>query len=353
MPKAVYIIGIDDIRTAASGGGNFMKLGVVSSALVQLDLSDALDRVKDMGLSAIEIACAGWQPNLRHGDPKVLAHDADARGRWHEEFVSRGLEISALSIHGQPLSPDPQVANDYREQFRDACLLAELIGVSRLTLLGGLPEGSEGDSAPLWVVNAFPFDQSDVLEWQWEQRVIPYWQEQGKLAEDHGCRLCFEMHPMDVLYNPRSLLRLREAIGPTVGANFDPSHLWWQGIDPLEALRVLGDCIYHVHAKDTQVNEYIVRVNGVLDATPFGRLAERSWSFRTVGYAHGELFWRQFISALREIGYDDVLSIEHEDEYMNLLEGLEKGAQFLAPLILTEPRDVAWYELTNAGVDAS
>src|ERR1700733_11045609 len=123
-----------------------MKLGVVSSALVQLDLSDALDRVKDMGLSAIEIACAGWQPNLRHGDPEVLAHDADARARWHEQFVSRDLEISALSIHGQPLSPDPQVANGYREQFRDACLLAELIGVSRLTLLGGLPEGSEGDS---------------------------------------------------------------------------------------------------------------------------------------------------------------------------------------------------------------
>ncbi len=325
-----------------------MKLGVVSSALVQLDLPDALDRVKEMGLSAIEIACAGWQSNLRHGDPGVLAYDADARARWHEQFMSREIEISALSIHGRPLCPDLQVAQTYRKQFLDACLLAEQIGVSRLTLLGGLPEGGEGQSSPTWVVNAFPFDQADILEWQWEQRVIPYWTEQSKLAEDHGCRLCFEMHPMDVLYNPRSLRRLREAIGPVVGANFDPSHLWWQGIDPLEALRALSDCIYHVHAKDVQVNEHLVRVNGLFDATPFGRLSERSWSFRTVGYAHDALFWRQFISTLREVGYDDVLSIEHEDEYMDLLEGLEKGAQFLRPLILTEPQGVAWYELADA-----
>jgi sugar phosphate isomerase/epimerase len=325
-----------------------MKLGVVSSALVQLDLPEALDRVREMGLSAIEIACAGWQSNLRHGDPAVLAHDADARARWFEEFATRDLEISALSIHGRPLSPDRHVAQAYRQQFRDACLLARQIGVTRLTLLGGLPEGAEGQSSPAWVVNAFPLDQADVLEWQWEQRVIPYWTEQAKLAAEHGCRLCFEMHPMDVLYNPRSLLRLREAVGPVVGANFDPSHLWWQGIEPLEALRTLSDCIYHVHAKDTQVNEHVARVNGVLDATPFGRLAERAWSFRTVGYGHDALFWRQFVSTLREIGYDDVLSIEHEDEYMDLLEGLQKGAEFLRPLILTEPQTVAWYELAEA-----
>ncbi len=328
-----------------------MKLGAVSRALVQLDLPDALDRINDMGLSAVEIACAGWQSNLRHGDPAVLAHDADARARWQHEFISRELEISALSVHGQPLSPDPEVAETYSRQFLDACVLAEQVGVTRLTLLGGLPEGADDDTSPLWVVNAFPIDQPGVLDWQWEQRVIPYWREQAKIAEDHGCQLCFEMHPMDVLYNPRSLCRLRDAVGPVVGANFDPSHLWWQGIDPLEALRALSECIYHVHAKDTIVNDHVVRVNGVLDATPFGQLAERAWSFRTVGYGHDALFWRQFISALREIGYDDVLSIEHEDEYMDLEEGLRKGAEFLHPLILTEPRGAAWYELADANAE--
>src|ERR1700733_2986684 len=173
-----------------------MRLGVVSSALVGLELPEALNRVQAIGLSAVGIACAGWQSKLRHGDPAVLAHDAQARKRWQEEFSSRGLEISALAIHGQPLSPDREVAETYRRQFRDACLLAQQIGVSRLTLLGVLPEGADGDISPLWVVNAFPFDQAEVLEWQWEQRVIPYWTEQGALAEDHGCRLCFEMHPM-------------------------------------------------------------------------------------------------------------------------------------------------------------
>ena len=332
----------------STGQGQSMKLGVVSSALVQLDFPDALDRVKQMGLDAIEIACAGWQTNLRHGDPAVLAHDADARERWLEELRVRELEISALGVHGRPLSPDPEVKQTYKRQFADACLLAEQIGVTRLTLLGGLPEAAEGDRSPAWVVNAFPLDQPSVLEWQWEQRVIPYWTEQGRLAEDHGCKLCFELHPMDVLYNPRTLLRLREAVGPVVGVNFDPSHLWFQGIDPLEAIRALGEAIYHVHAKDAQVNPHVARVNGVLDATPFSRLSERAWSFRTVGFGHDDLFWRQFVSTLREIGYDDVLSIEHEDEYLDLLEGLEKGAEFLKPLILTQPQGVPWYELAQS-----
>jgi sugar phosphate isomerase/epimerase len=324
-----------------------MKLGVVSSALVALELGDALDRVKELGLDAIEIACAGWQTNLRHGDPKVLAHDAEARKRWLDEFERRGIEISALSIHGRPLSPDPEDARDYDRQFRHACALAEAIGVDRLTLLAGLPEGAEGDRSPLWVVNAFPWDQYDVLQWQWEQRVIPYWTEHGRIAEAHGCRLCFEMHPNDVVYNPSSLRRLRDAVGPVIGANFDPSHLFWQGIDPLKALRALQDCIYHVHAKDTAVNPHVVDVDGLFDAKPFGEIAERAWSFRTVGYAHDELWWRTFVSTLREIGYDDVLSIEHEDEYMDLDEGVEKGVEFLKPLLLRKPLGAKWYELAG------
>lgn len=324
-----------------------MKLGVFSSALVALDLPDALDRVKELGLDAIEVACAGWQTNLRHGDPAVLAHDADARARWLDEFERREIEISALAIHGRPLSPDRADAAAYDQQFRDACALAEAVGIDRLTLLGGLPEGTEGDRTPIWVVNAFPWDQHDVLEWQWEQRVIPYWSEHAAIAESHGCRLCFEMHPNDVLYNPSAVRRLRDAVGSTIGVNFDPSHLFWQGIDPLEALRALQDCVYHVHAKDTVVNDHVVRVDGILDVKPFSDIARRAWSFRTVGYGHDERYWRAFISTLREIGYDDVLSIEHEDEYMDLDEGVEKGVAFLKPLILRRPIGLKWYELTE------
>jgi sugar phosphate isomerase/epimerase len=313
-----------------------MRLGVVSYALVGLELGDALDRVEAMGLDAIELACAGWFTDLRHGDPALLAHDAAARARWQDEFARRGIEISALALHGQPLSPDPAVARAYVMQLRDACALAEQLGVTRLTLLAGLPEGAEGDRTPVWAMNAYPSDQQALLDWQWERRVIPYWNEQAKVAEAHGCRLCFEMHPMEVVYNPASLRRLRDALGPVVGCNFDPSHLWWQGIDPLDALRSLADCVYHVHAKDTAVNEHVVRRDGLFATTPFDRIAQRPWSFRTVGYGHDALFWRRFVSALHEIGYDDVLSIEHEDEYMDLLDGLAKGVRFLDPLVRSE-----------------
>jgi sugar phosphate isomerase/epimerase len=310
-----------------------MKLGVVSYALVELELGVALDRVRALGLDAVEFACAGWFSDLRHGDPAVLAHDAGARARWCEEFSRRGLGISAFAVHGRPLHPDPVVAGAYAAQFVDVCVLAEQVGVTRLTLLAGLPEGAEGDRTPVWAMNPYPAGQQAVLEWQWERRVIPYWTEQAKVAEAHGCRLCFEMHPMEVVYNPASLRRLRDAVGPVVGCNFDPSHLWWQGIDPLEALRSLADCVFHVHAKDVVVNDHVVRREGLFATTPFERIAQRPWSFRTVGYGHDGLWWRRLMGVLREIGYDDVLSIEHEDEYMDLLTGLAKGAAFLKTLI--------------------
>ncbi len=310
-----------------------MKLGVVSYALVGLELGAALDRVRALGLDAVELACAGWFSDLRHGDPALLAHDTDARARWHEQFERRELEISALALHGRPLSPDAEVALAYRRQFADACRLAEQLGVRRLTLLAGLPAWAEGDRTPAWAMNPYPGDQHALLDWQWERRVIPYWSEQARLAEAHGCRLCFEMHPMDVVHNPASLRRLRDAVGPTIGCNFDPSHLWWQGIDPLEALRALADCVHHVHAKDVALNEQVVRREGLFATTPLACIAQRPWSFRTLGYGHGELEWRRLLSVLREVGYDDVVSIEHEDEYMSSDEGLAKGAAFIAPLL--------------------
>jgi sugar phosphate isomerase/epimerase len=326
-----------------------MKLGVVSTALLQYGFEEGLDELRRLGLEAIEIACAGYQTNLTYGDPEVLLADAGARERWLEAITARELTVSALSIHGEPLSPDPATARSYREQFRRACELAQAIGVQRLTLLAGLPPGHPDDHTPCWITNAFPPQNQAVLRWQWEERVIPYWREHGAIAASHGCRLCFEMHPCDVVYNPAGLRRLRDAVGEVVGANFDPSHLFWQGIDPLEALRALGDCVFHVHAKDTRVQEHVARVNGVLDPTPFSAIGARAWTFRTVGYGHDELFWRDFVSTLRAIGYDDVLSIEHEDEYLDLQEGLEKAVAVLRPIILAKPRGARWWDYAELG----
>ena len=318
-----------------------MKIGVVSNALLQFDFEEGLDKLQALGLERIEIACAGYHENLKFGDPAVLA-DASERARWQEAIQRRGLEITALAIHGPALSPDPDVSEDYKRQFLRSCELAAAIGVERLTLLGGLPEGAPGDKTPHWACNAWPPQEIEILKWQWEERVIPYWREQASVADAHGCRLCFEMHPMDVLHNPAALLRLNAEIGPTIGCNFDPSHLWWQGIDPLDAIRAVASLIYHVHAKDTKVQPHVVRVNGVLDATPFSQLDGRAWDFRTVGYGHGEGFWRDFASLLRAIGYDDVVSIEHEDEYMEPFEGLEKAVELLKRVTIDRPAVSSW-----------
>jgi sugar phosphate isomerase/epimerase len=184
----------------------------------------------------------------------------------------------------------------------------------------------------------------DAHKWQWEERLIPYWKEHGKIAEDHGVRLCFEMHPVDMVFKPEELLRLRDAVGPVVGCNLDPSHLFWQGMDILEVIRLLGQVIYHVHAKDSRVDPHNVRVNGILDAKVFQACSRRSRIFRTAGYGHPEAFWRDFVSTLRLVGYDDVLSVEHEDPLIDPIEGFELAVKVLRNVLVEKPPSRLWYE---------
>jgi sugar phosphate isomerase/epimerase len=320
---------------------------MVSVGIQHYDVEDGLQLLRDLGLDAIEIACAGYH-RPKYGDPEKLLADRDELERWQERLQRYELEVSALSIHGQPLTPNREAAAAYSRQFRFACEFAEAIGVDRLCLLGGLPEGAAGETTTVWIVAPFPFENIDVYRWQWQERVLPYWREHGRIAESHGCRLCFEMHPGDVVYNPATLMRLREEVGPVIGCNFDPSHLFWQGIDPLEALRFLGDAVYHVHAKDTEVQQHHVRVNGILDPKPYAEIADRAWNFRTVGYGHDEFFWRNFVSTLRLLGYDDVLSIEHEDDLMDASEGLEKAVKVLRPLIIERPVTASFWEWSES-----
>jgi sugar phosphate isomerase/epimerase len=325
-----------------------VKLGVLTSAMLELELEECVARLARLGVDAVEVACGGYfgQAHVRVDD---LLGSRSALERWREPFLRHELEISALALHGEPLAPDEAAAHAYAEEFRRSCRLAEALGVERLTLLAGLPEAAPGDSTPCWITQPFPAFNLEALRWQWEERLIPYWREQAGLAGEHGCRLCFEMVPGDLVYNPAALLRLREAVGPVVGCNFDPSHLVWQGIDVPEALRALGDAVYHVHAKDVRVQSHNVRVDGVLDPQPYSELRRRAWTFRTVGYGHGESFWRDFVSTLRVIGYDDVLSLEHEDEYLDPDEGLERAVAFLRPIVLRRPPGRQWWD--QVGVD--
>jgi sugar phosphate isomerase/epimerase len=305
-----------------------VKIGVVSDALDGMALDEGLAFIRRLGVEAIELACAGWFQASPYCDLDVLTSSSRARRRWHDAYREHRLEISALAIHGQPLSPDRDIARSYHHQFEQACQLAESIGVRRLTLLAGLPEGAPGDSSPSWIVSAFPPSNQRVLEWQWEERLLPYWIAHARIAADHGCLLCFELHPSDMLHHPAALLQLRDAVGETVGCNFDPAHLFWQGVDPLEAIGFLGSAIYHVHAKDLSISPRS-RVSGVLDATPFSNVGQRAWSFRSVGQGHDDRFWLDFVNQLCDIGYDDVLSIEHEDPMVGPKDGLVTSVAFL------------------------
>jgi sugar phosphate isomerase/epimerase len=182
-----------------------------------------------------------------------------------------------------------------------------------------------------------------MLQWQWEKKVTPYWKEHGRFAAGHGVKIAVEMHPGFVVYNPETMLRLRSIAGKSVGCNYDPSHMFWQGIDPIAAIRILGDSIFHVHAKDTQIYERNLPLSGVLDTKKYSDERNRAWIFRTVGYGHGAGWWGEFISTLRMYGYDDVLSIEHEDSLLSPEEGLTKAIRFLEALIIREKPSAPWW----------
>ncbi len=319
-----------------------MKVGVFLVLFADRSLEESLDIVKELGAEGVEIACGGFLPKT-HCDPAQLLKDEKKILSLEQEVKKRGLFISGLSCHGNPLHPNPNFSRQHIEDFKNTVLLAEKLGVEQVILFAGCPGDSEHAKIPNWITCPWPPYYSEILQWQWEERIIPFWKEQGEFVSDHGVKICFEMHPGDAVYNPEKLLKLREAVGDVIGANLDPSHLFWQGIDPVAAVRKLAHSIYYVHAKDTEINQYISSIFGVLDTKPYTDQFNRAWNFRTVGYGHGEDFWKRFICTLRLIGYDYVLSIEHEDQQMSIKEGLGKSIEFLKKDRVAEKAEKPWF----------
>jgi sugar phosphate isomerase/epimerase len=319
-----------------------MKIGVFDPLFSQLPLADMLDLLVDAGVDAVEIGTGNY-PGASHIDVDALLESKQARDAYLREFTSRNLIISAFSVHGNPLHPNRELAQRHDEAYRKTVRLAQEMGVPVVCVFSGCPGGGPEDRQPNWVTCAWPPDFANILNWQWQEVVIPYWQEAGAFAQQHGVKLAFEMHPGFVVYNPETLTRLRSAVGPVVGANFDPSHLFWQGIDPVAAIKSLEQSIYHVHAKDTAIDEQNTAVNGVLDTKPYRDIIHRSWVFRTVGYGHSLLDWRRIVSALRTVGYDYVLSIEHEDALASIGEGFSKAVATLRESVLAETPAQPWW----------
>jgi len=319
-----------------------MKLGVLTVLFSGQPLETALDYIQRSGLDAVEIGAGGYPGSAHCPVDDLLASKAKA-AEYKKKITGRGLVLSALSCHGNPLHPDEKVAKEHHRVFEKAVRLAEMLGVKTVITFSGCPGGSPRDKTPNWVTCPWPPDFEKAVAWQWEERLIPYWKKQVKLAKGHGVRVALEMHPGFCVYNTETLLRLRQACGATIGANFDPSHLFWQGMDPIVSLRALEGAVFHVHAKDCRVDPENVRRNGVLDTKHYGDEIHRSWIFRTVGYVHGEDFWRDFVSTLRLIGYDGVLSIEHEDSLMSTNEGFQKAVAFLKNILLAEKPGGMWW----------
>ena len=322
-----------------------MKLGVLTNLFGSLPLEEALVKFEKLGIEAVEIGCGGY-PGRDHADPKVLLADDAKIAEFKDALARHNMALACLSCHGNAVHPDPAVAKAFDDDFHDAVLLAEKLGVDTIVTFSGCPGGSPADKTPNWVTCPWPDDFGKILDYQWNEVLIPYWKKTAAFAAEHGVtKIAFEMHPGFCVYNPETLLRLRAAVGPAIGANFDPSHLIWQGIDPVAAIRALEGAIYHFHAKDTKVDKYNTAVNGVLDTKSFGDEIHRAWIFRSVGYGHGLDFWREIISNLRLVGYDKVMSIEHEDSLMNQDEGLAHAAKFLKDSIIAEPRpgEMRWF----------
>ncbi|HTH53956.1 MAG TPA: sugar phosphate isomerase/epimerase [Edaphobacter sp.] len=318
-----------------------MRVGVFTPLLSQLPLEAVLKKLKSYDIQTVELGTGNY-PGDAHVKLSML-QNAQELADFKSKLNDHGFSISALSCHGNPLHPDKAVREAMTKVSRDTILLAEKLGVKTVVDFSGCPGDSPAAIAPNWITCPWPPDFLKILDWQWNEVVAPFWIEHAKFAADHGVRIAIEMHPGFVAYSPETLLKLRSIAGPNIGCNYDPSHMFWQNIDPIGAIRVLGDAIFHVHAKDTQIYSANLVKTGVLDTKPYTDERNRSWIFRTCGYGHGAEWWKEFVSTLRMYGYDDVLSIEHEDSILSPEEGLSKAAKFLNEIVIKEQPAAAWW----------
>jgi sugar phosphate isomerase/epimerase len=321
-----------------------MKLGAYTACLHDKPVAEALQTLRDLGLDGAEINSGGFLP-APHLPIEQLRASQDAREEYLGLFSSAGVTLTALNCNGNPLHADPEVRDKHGNDVREAISLAALLGVGRVVTMSGLPASEPGGRLPSWTV--LPWDSAylDARDYQWQEVAVPYWKDIQARARDADVKVCIEMHPHNLVYNPATMERLAGEIGAThVGAEMDPSHLFWQGIDPVAALDRLGGLVYNAAAKDTRINP-AARVNGVLDDR-FGRVSpdepgavslggrytlsrwpqDSSWDFVAVGRGHDVDFWTGFLQALQRIDPDMAVNIEHEDQELDQMEGLRYAA---------------------------
>lgn len=324
-----------------------MKLGAYTACLHDKTLGEALATLRGLGLSSVELNAGGFIPAPHCPVDSLLANETSRRN-FLAEIAEYGVELTALNVNGNPLHPDPEVRSKHSKDLRNAIELASKLGVRNVITMSGNPGGHAGCSTPNWVVEPWDSAYTDILIYQWNDVAIPFWKEINSLSANAGVKVAIEMHPHNIVYNPATMVRLIEETGATnVGAEMDPSHLFWQGIDPVKAIEFLGDRVFFAAAKDIRINEEYCQINGVLDGRfrvlgpdePKVPLGGRyvcnawpnnpSWQFVAVGRGHDVAYWAKFLTALEAANPEIHCNIEHEDFELGQVEGLEFAAQSL------------------------
>ena len=316
----------------APGVARKIPIGVFDAAFPDWSTDQMLEKFSAWGIEAVEVG-TGCYPGDAHCPVQELLDDNAKLRAWKKKFDDRNIQVATLSCHGNPVHPDPKRAQHDAEIFRRTVLLAERLGVEVIVGFSGCPAGNATDTMPNWATYRWPPEYAQILDWQWKERVIPYWKEAAKFARSHGIRkLAFEMHPGFVVYNPMTLLKLRDAVGEEIGANCDLSHLFWQGCDPLEVIRLLGKqgALFHAHMKDTVMYKENVAKYGVLNFSFETKdLPQASETFRAVGYGHSANTWKEIVRAYMEVGYKGILSIENEDPILPGEVGVQRALTVL------------------------
>lgn len=316
-----------------------MKIGLVTDSLATLPFDELLDTAASLGVQGIELNTCNWS-TAPHCDLGELLASPGARNALLDAIAARDLELYALNANGNQLHPTD--GEHQLQNLLDTLTLAGELGVPTVVCMSGLPGGAPGDTTPNWVTTSWPPETQEILRWQWHDRLLPVWERIATHA--HACgvgRIAIEMHGNQLVYSPATLLRLRDAVGPLIGANLDPSHLMWMGADPIAAVDALGDAVYHSHAKDTYVDRANAARRTVLENGPLDDVSDRAWWHITLGYGHAEAWWREFCYRLRINGYDGWLSIEHEDVAIGRVEGVRRSVELLRAVAPIDPPDYA------------
>ncbi len=325
-----------------------MKLGAYTACLHDKPIDETLRILRDLGLTSAEINTGGFIPAPHIPIDDILA-SASAREDYLAEYDATGITLTGLNVNGNPLNPNPAVGPKQADDLRRTIDVAAALGVQRVVTMSGLPGGEPDATVANWVVNPWDSQYLDILDYQWNEVALPFWRDIDARAAAAGVKVAIEMHPHNIVFNPPTLQRLVSETGAThVGAEMDPSHLFWQGIDPVTAVEFLGPLVFHAAAKDTRINPENVTRFGVLDdrftrtpadANPLNLggdntlnqwPASPSWQFVAVGRGHGVAeFWVPFLQALHAIDPDMAVNIEHEDAELDQIEGLRLAAENL------------------------